>query len=113
MRGVGEPEYHIGGDIICTKGPGGEENKIFSKNKYENICVKNRLIFNTTLSNYHSPLEGGYDPKLDMSDMLDKEEVSKYRMLMRSMNWAVSLGRIDVMFVANRLAKYFCAPCHG
>ena len=45
--------------------------------------------------------------------MVDEEEVSKYRMLIGSMNWAVTLGKIDVMFAANTLARYYCDPRHG
>ena len=48
-----------------------------------------------------------------MRVLLDEEEVSTYRILIGSMNWAVALGKIDVMFVANILAKYSCAPRHG
>ena len=41
-----------------------------------------------------------------MSDMLDEEEVSKHSMLIGLVNWAVTSGRIYVMFVANTLARF-------
>ena len=44
--------------------------------------------------------------------MLDEEEVSKYMMLIGSMNWSITIGRIDVMFAANTLARYSCATHH-
>ena len=65
------------------------------------------------MRNYHSPLEGGYHPELDESELLDEEGISGYRMLIGSMNWAVTLGRVDIMFAATTLGRYSCAPKEG
>jgi len=65
------------------------------------------------LRNYHSPLEGGYHPELDTSDLVCDEDISKYRMLTGSLNWAVTLGRFDVMFAAVTMARYSIAPREG
>ena len=46
------------------------------------------------LTNYHSPLKGGYHLELNMIGMLDEEDVSKYRILIVSMNWIVTLGEL-------------------
>ena len=76
----------------------------------KNICEKVERIFEIALRNYHLPLEGGYHPKLDSSDLLQGDEISKYRMLIGSLNWAVMLGRVDVMFASITLARYSQAP---
>ena len=47
-----------------------------------------------------------------MSDMLDKEEVSKSSMLIGPMNWAFTLGIINAMIATNTLTRYSCAPRH-
>ena len=51
---------------------------------------------------------GGYHLELHISDI----QASKYSMFIGSMNWTITLGKMDVMFEANILAKYSCAPCH-
>ena len=56
------------------------------------MCEKVEKLYETRLKNYGSPLEGGYHPELDKSDLLVGDEVSHYRMLLGSANWAVTLG---------------------
>jgi len=58
-------------------------------------------------------LEGGYHPELDTSDLVSDEGISKYRMLIGSLNWAVTLGRFDAMFAAVTMARYSIAPREG
>ena len=57
-----------------------------SRTYIKNICEKIEKLFQITLKNYHSPLEGGYHPELDDSNYLNDEEISKYRMLVGSMS---------------------------
>ena len=45
--------------------------------------------------------------------LLVGDEVSKYRMLIGSMNWAVTLGRFDVYYAAATMARYSIAPREG
>ena len=115
LKGVGWPEYYLGGNILLTRGQGRQKKTKLSAKTYtlEKKCDKVEHIFNTTLRNYHSQLEGSYHPELDMTDILDEEDVSKYRILIGSMIWAVTLGRIDVIFAVNALERYSCAPRHG
>ena len=77
-----------------------------AKTYLKNICEKIERVFGTTLRNYSTPLEASYHPELDNSELLDDEETSKYRMLTGSLNWAVTIGRVDVMFTATTMARY-------
>ena len=71
LKGEGEPEYYLGGDIIRHKTNDGKRKTVLSSKTYiNNICEKVERIFEITLRNYHSPLEGGYHPELDSSDLL-------------------------------------------
>ena len=65
------------------------------------------------LRNYNTPLEAGYHLELDDSQLLDDEETTKYRMLTGSLNWAVTIGCIDIMFAATTMARYNHAPRAG
>ena len=82
LKGVGEPEYYLGGDVLRKKDKNGErKTTLLAKTYIKNICDKVEKLFNISLRNYHSPLEGGYHPELDTTELLDKEEITKYRML--------------------------------
>ena len=116
LKGVGELEYYLGGDIerIAIKNKDQKMiTKISARTCIKNVCDKIERIFEITLRNYHSPLEGGYHPELDETDLVDEVGISQYRMLIGSLNWAVTLGRFDVMFSAITMARYSSMPREG
>ena len=115
FKGVGEPEYYLGGDIGRKKREDGLGyiNILSARTYIKNVCENIEKMFQITLKNYHSPLEGGYHPELDESNYLSDEEISKYRMLVGSMSWAVTIGRFDVMFASITMARYNAMPREG
>ena len=114
FKGVGVPEYYLGGDVSLKKNNEGKSQIVLSSKTYiMNVCDKIERLFNLRLRNYHSPLEGGYHPELDQSEFLTGDDISKYRMLVGSLNWAVTIGRVDVMFAAITMARYNQAPRKG
>ena len=52
-------------------------------------------------------------PELDTSALLDPINASKYRALIGSANWLVTLGRFDIQFATNALARFSMAPREG
>jgi len=46
--------------------------------------------------NVTSSLEKGNHPELDMSKELDAEGIKNYQLLIGTLQWSVSLGRIDI-----------------
>ena len=56
------------------------------------------------------PLPEGYHPELDSSDLLQGDDITKYWMLVGSASWAVTLGRFDVHFAVNTMARYTHLP---
>lgn len=114
LKGVGKPEYYLGGDIYRSEDPASSIKTTMSAKTYlKNICDKIERVFGTTLRNYGTPLEAGYHPELDGSELLDDDDTTKYRMLTGSLNWAVTIGRVDVMFAATTMARYNHAPRAG
>jgi hypothetical protein len=100
FKGVGEPEYYLGGDVSRNKNKNESISTVLSAKTYIlNVCDKIERLFELKLRNYHSPLEGGYHPELDESEFLTGDDISRYRMLTGSLNWAVTIGRVDMMFV--------------
>ena len=49
-----------------------------------------------TKQNITSPLEKGDHPELDMSYELDADGIKNYQLLIGTLQWPVSLGRIDI-----------------
>jgi len=114
LKGVGKPEYYLGGDIYRSEDPNSPIKTAMSAKTYlKNIWYKIERVFGTTLRNYNTPLEAGYHPELDDSELLDDDDTTRYRMLTGSLNWAVTIGRVDVMFAATTMARYNHAPRSG
>jgi len=66
-----------------------------------------------TLRGYMQPGDPKYHPEIDESEFLVGDEVSKYRMMVGSLNWLVTLGRYDIHYVTNSLARYLMCPREG
>ena len=92
LKGVGKPEYYLGGDMNTVERADGPTLAFSARTYIKNVCEKIEKLFEVDLRNYGSPLEGGYHPELDTTDLLPEDQVSRYRMLIGSANWAVTLG---------------------
>ena len=57
-----------------------------------------------------SPLEKGDHPELDNSDYLDSDGIAKYQSMIGSLQWAVSLGRIDIQTETMILSSLRAVP---
>lgn len=54
-----------------------------------------------------------YHPELDDSPLLSDEMASKYRAVIGSANWVVLLGRFDIAYATNVLARFSMNPREG
>ena len=55
----------------------------------------------------------GDHPELDDSPLCTPEQASKYRSLVGSANWIITLGRFDIAFAVQSLARFSMAPRMG
>ena len=62
---------------------------------------------------WKSPFDENYHAELDNTDLCDAILASKYRSLIGSANWIVTLGRFDIAFATATLARYCMAPRMG
>jgi len=62
---------------------------------------------------YSTPFEESYHPEEDTSDLCDADNISKYKSLLGSANWVVTLGRFDIAYAVNTLSRYTMAPRAG
>ena len=59
----------------------------------------------------HAPLEpGGDHPELDESPLCDNEDHAKYMTMVGALQWAVSLGRIDIITSVMTMSRFRIAP---
>ena len=60
-----------------------------------------------------TPMAEGDHPKLDDSPLCTSAEGTIYRSMIGSANWIVTLGRFDIAFALQSLARYSMAPRVG
>jgi hypothetical protein len=58
-------------------------------------------------------MDAGDHPEADESDLLYGDDIALYRMLIGCGQWAVVLGRFDVQYAVNTMARYMVAPRTG
>ena len=63
--------------------------------------------------NIHAPIKKGDHPELDDSELLDPDRTQKYQSLIGSLQWAISLGRLDIQTAIMTLSGFRSAPRRG
>ena len=58
-------------------------------------------------------MEVGDHPEIDETDLMDATEMNMYQMLVGSAQWAVTLGRYDIQYAVNTMARFAMAPRQG
>ena len=117
MKGVGKPQYYLGGDVI-ELGPEWNKEDIktaFSAETYINNILP-KLAASCGLQQFHKssiPFSEDYHPELDISDLLDPKDITLYKSLLGSANWIITLGRFDIAYAVNTLSRYSMAPREG
>ena len=57
-------------------------------------------------NNIKSPLEKNDHPELDNSELLDAKGIQKYMSMVGQLQWAVSLGRYDILVHVMTMSKF-------
>ena len=55
-------------------------------------------------------METGDHPEVDESDFLAPQEIPKYQMIVGCAQWAVTLGRFDIQYATNTMARFASEP---
>ena len=107
LKGTGPIVFHLGCDYFRDK----DGILCFAPRKYIDKMMEGYVkMFGTKPKEYDSPLEKGDHLELDDSEELDQEDVKKYQSLIGSMQWAVSLGRIDITTAVMTMSSFRVAP---
>jgi hypothetical protein len=118
LKGVGAPEYYLGGSIDDIVDKQWQEEGVFTalsaRTYIENVMEKLELLCG--VEQFHkanSPMNDIYHPETDETPLLDDEHASKYRGLIGSANWIITLGRFDIAYATMALARFSMAPREG
>jgi Reverse transcriptase (RNA-dependent DNA polymerase) len=114
LKGVGMPKYHLGGDFKRVDVP----KKILTWGSYTSVnkmLKKYEQLFDELVPKFddHAPLEPGDHPKLDDSPLCDANQTHMFMSMIGNMQWAVSLGRIDIFCATMFLSTFHAMPCIG
>ena len=117
LKGVGYPEYYLGGNVE-ELGPEwtkqGAKTALSAKTYVKNAIQKNaEMLGINSFKNYKSPMAEEYHPEEDSTPLLDSQGISKYRSLIGTANWVVTLGRFDIAYAVNNMSRYNNAPREG
>lgn len=112
LKGTGPISFHLGCDFVR------DDDGV--------LCLKPRKYIDRMVATYEqmfgekpsmkgcsSPLEKNDHPELDDSDLCDAEEVKQYQSIVGSLQWAVSLGRIDITTAVMTLSRFRSIPRKG
>jgi len=116
MKGVGYPQFYLGGDVVEFPPSWKQHNVTFglSSHTYIKNCVENlERMCDTNFKKVSVPHDPNYHPELDNTELISAKDQSKYRSLLGSANWMVTLGRFDIHYAVNTMAQYTVAPREG
>ena len=116
LKGVGPPEYYLGGNVEDMDEHWTKKNIRWSLNAstyVSGIIPKLERLMSETFAKFSSPMSESYHPELDDSQFLNNEDGSKYRSIIGSLNWAITLGRFDIQYATSTMARFNCAPRMG
>ena len=72
-----------------------------------------KSLFGTSPKQASSPLEKNDHPELDTSEELDVDGIKKYQSLIGALQWAVSIGRMDITTAVMSMSSFRVAPRKG
>ena len=111
LKGTGPMSFHLGCDykrdnngVLCI-----------SPTKYIGKIVDGykQMFGCSPPANISSPLEKGDHPEMDTSELLDAEGIERYQSLIGTLQWAVSLGRMDIATAVMSMSSFRAAPRQG
>jgi hypothetical protein len=110
LKGVGPPEYHLGGNF----GRDSDGTLFWGAQSYIEKMMSNfDRLFGKDPKKYRAPLDKDDSPELDTSDLLDDEGVRIYQSLIGALQWCVTLGRFDIAVTVMTMSSFRCAPRQG
>ena len=110
LKGTGAISYHLGCDyfrdsdgVLCAE----------PRRYIEKMMDTYQRMFGSKPREASSPLEKGDHPELDTSEELNAEGIKQYQSLIGALQWAISLGRMDITTAVMSMSSFRAAPRVG
>ena len=111
IRGDGVLEYHLGCDYKLDK----YGTLVAQPTRYINKILESykKMFPNENFINAKSPLEKNNHPELDNSELCNEEQIAKYMCMIGQLQWAITLGRYDILAQVMSMSRFRLAPKIG
>ena len=111
FKGTGPIDYHLGMNFQREK----DRTLRYVPTKHIDKMLDSykRLFGEVPSQKIHSPLEANDHPELDTSEFLDAEGIQLYQSLIGSLQWIITIGRLDVQVAVMTLSSFRAAPRRG
>ena len=111
LKGTGHIKFHLG----CDFHRDADGTLCMQPKKYiKKMADGYEMMFGEKpKSIYKTPLEPNDHPETDMSEILDQDDTAKYQSLIGSMQWAVSIGRMDIATAVMTMSSFRASPRRG
>ena len=116
MKGVGVPEYYLGGDVENLDENWNNQglSLAFSGQTYiKNVIPRFEAMFHETFGRCKTPMSSDYHPETDATPLCGPVEAARFRSIIGSCNWLITLGRFDINYATMSLSRFNMAPREG
>jgi Reverse transcriptase (RNA-dependent DNA polymerase) len=110
LKGVGPIDYHLGGNFTRES----DGTLAYGPKKYIDKLISGyQKMFGTLPVERVMPLEKGDHPEVDTSPELEPEDIKRYQSMIGALQWAVSIGRFDILAAVMTMSRFRNAPRIG
>ena len=108
LKGIGPLEYHLGCKYKLDK----DNTLVTQPMKYinKNLEAYKKMFPSENFLNVKAPLKKNDHPKIDNTELCKKEQITKYMCSIGQLQWAVALGRFDILLQVISMSTFRVAP---
>jgi len=110
LKGTGPISYHLGQTFSRNENG---EMEISAKRYVDKMMDTYVQLYGEKPRKVSSPLEQNDHPEMDDSPFLGQDETQQYQSLIGAMQWAVSIGRLDIATAVMSLSSFRAMPRRG
>ena len=112
LKDVGAPEYYLGGNLKRVEDPESVLT-LGAKTYIKRSLEQYEKLFDGPPKKQSAPLKPRDHPEMDASKLCGESETALYQSLIDMLQWAVTLGRSDIMAAVQCLSSFRVMPWQG